>query len=109
MKLTVSIDSDQFSTDLTEGQIAGLSFLVNTFNNGNPNPATAADFLGGNVVGVIDAGQANRLRLRFGAGDQRFLVLSDLEGAKVTAIMQIPDEWPKSGQDPLPPYVPPSV
>lgn len=109
MTLTVSLDADQFSVDLTESQIAGLSFLVNTFNNGSQNPSTAAQFLGSNVVGVIDSGQNNRLRLRFNAGDQRFLVLPPEEGKKVTDIMQIPDAWPTSGQDPLPPYIPPSV
>lgn len=107
MKLTITVDDQSSSVDLTDSQAAGLLFSTNVFN-GQSGTATPADFLVQEVVNDTNAWAAQRLQLRLNAVPQRLTEMPADKIAEAEVIFQIPPTYP-NGKDPLPPYVPPTA
>ena len=106
MKLTITVDGDSGSVDLTEAQAAGLLFSTNVFNGdgGNANPA---EFLVTKVVGDCDGWAKHRMNLRLSAVPQRLTEMPADKIEEADVIFQIPPTYP-DGKNPLPPYVSPT-
>ena len=106
MTITITVDQDSASVDLTEAQAAGLLFSTNVFNSGE-GTSTPAEFLISEVSGDTDRWAAQRLQIRLAAVPHRLTEMPEQQIADAEAIFQIPATYP-NGKDPLPPYVPPT-
>ena len=66
MTLTITVDGNSKSVELTEAQAAALEFATNVFN-GDGGTANAAEFLCSEIVDDCDGWAKQRLDLRLAA------------------------------------------
>ena len=107
MTLTIIVDGNSKSVELTEAQAAALEFATNVFNGDGEN-ANPAEFLSSEVVGDCNGWAKQRLDLRLSAVPKRLTEMPSDKIQESEVIFQIPSTYP-DGKNPLPPYVPPSV